>query len=78
MTKNQSPSGSVSHTKATKNFKSFSHELGPKGGIPPAHPRVHSYGDLKVLFSTLRKLYLLEILNHSISRKRKLSSKLKN
>lgn len=28
--------------------KSFSHELGPKGGMQSAHPRAHSYNDLKV------------------------------
>lgn len=29
-------------------FKSFSHELGPKGGIRPFSSRAHSYDDLKV------------------------------
>ncbi|XP_078441696.1 protein kinase superfamily protein isoform X2 [Wolffia australiana] len=29
--------------------KSFSHELGPRGGIRPSHPRAHSYSDLKEL-----------------------------
>lgn len=28
--------------------KSFSHELGPKGGMQFAHARAHSYNDLKV------------------------------
>lgn len=31
-----------------RGIKSFSHELGPKGGIQSAHPRAHSYDDLKV------------------------------
>lgn len=29
--------------------KSFSHELGPRGGIRPSQPRARSYSDLKVL-----------------------------
>lgn len=29
-------------------LKSFSHELGPKGGIPSAQPRARSFNDLKV------------------------------
>lgn len=39
---------SLSRSKAPKGLKSFSHELGPKGGIQPAHNRAHSYSDLKV------------------------------
>lgn len=40
-------------------LKSFSHELGPKGGIRPVHPRAHSYNDLKVqfCFSTLYTVF---------------------
>lgn len=34
--------------KVSKGLKSFSHELGPKGGMSSAHPRAHSYNDLKV------------------------------
>lgn len=34
-------------------IKSFSHELGPRGGVQTSHPRPHSYNDLKVmLFDT--------------------------
>lgn len=32
-----------------KCIKSFSHELGPKGGTQSVHPRVHSFNDLEVL-----------------------------
>lgn len=45
--KQSSPEG-LSSIKVPKGLKSFSHELGPKGGIPPSHPRAHSYNDLKV------------------------------
>lgn len=31
--------------------KSFSHELGPRGGIPLSRLRTHSYNDLKVLLA---------------------------
>ncbi|XP_065880657.1 probable serine/threonine protein kinase IRE4 isoform X2 [Euphorbia lathyris] len=45
---------SSNRCKAPKGLKSFSHELGPKGGIsPPAYPRAHSYSDLKVLLGSL-------------------------
>lgn len=30
-------------------IKSFSHELGPRGGVQASHPRPHSYNDLKVM-----------------------------
>lgn len=46
--------------KASKTKKSFSHELGPKGGIRPTPVRAHSYSDLRViqefLFIALRVL----------------------
>ncbi|KAL4566349.1 hypothetical protein LXL04_030463 [Taraxacum kok-saghyz] len=35
-------------------MKSFSHELGPKGGIRPLHTRAHSFSDLKELLRSLR------------------------
>ncbi|OVA18675.1 Protein kinase domain [Macleaya cordata] len=38
-------------------LKSFSHELGPKGGIRPAYPRAHSYNDLKELLGSLRSRF---------------------
>lgn len=38
----------ANYGKVSKGIKSFSHELGPKGGISSAHPRAHSYNDLKV------------------------------
>ncbi|XP_010254907.1 PREDICTED: probable serine/threonine protein kinase IRE4 isoform X2 [Nelumbo nucifera] len=46
------------HTrKLPKGLKSFSHELGPKGGIRPAHPRAHSYNDLKELLGSLNSRF---------------------
>ncbi|XVF36132.1 hypothetical protein REPUB_Repub19eG0032100 [Reevesia pubescens] len=41
----------------SKGLKSFSHELGPKGGIPSAHPRAHSYNDLKELLGSLHSRF---------------------
>lgn len=43
-----SSSENLNRSKVSKGLKSFSHELGPKGDIPPAQPRAHSYSDLKV------------------------------
>ncbi|KAL0325722.1 UNVERIFIED_CONTAM: putative serine/threonine protein kinase IRE4 [Sesamum radiatum] len=40
-----------------KCVKSFSHELGPKGGIQSAHPRAHSFNDLKELLGSLRSRF---------------------
>lgn len=37
--------------KGSKGLKSFSHELGPKGGMSSAHTRAHSFNDLKVEIS---------------------------
>ncbi|XP_042492106.1 probable serine/threonine protein kinase IRE4 [Macadamia integrifolia] len=49
---------SNSARKLPKGLKSFSHELGPKGGIrPPAQPRAHSYNDLKELLGSLRSTF---------------------
>ncbi|KAL8514409.1 hypothetical protein ACS0TY_013500 [Phlomoides rotata] len=43
--------------KVPKCVKSFSHELGPKGGMQFAHPRAHSYNDLKELLGSLRSRF---------------------
>ncbi|KAK6131184.1 hypothetical protein DH2020_035071 [Rehmannia glutinosa] len=43
--------------KVPKGVKSFSHELGPKGGIQSAHPRAHSFDDLKELLGSLRSRF---------------------
>lgn len=52
VTVRQSSPGAMPNSKAGKTFKSFSHELGPKGGIHPSPPRAHSYNDLKVFLLT--------------------------
>lgn len=54
VTVRQSSPGAMPNSKAGKTFKSFSHELGPKGGIHPSPPRAHSYNDLKELLGSLR------------------------
>uniref|UniRef100_A0A5B7BF23 non-specific serine/threonine protein kinase n=1 Tax=Davidia involucrata TaxID=16924 RepID=A0A5B7BF23_DAVIN len=54
--KHSSPEGTCS-SKVPKVLKSFSHELGPKGGIRPAHPRPRSYNDLKELLGSLRSRF---------------------
>ncbi|OMO75069.1 hypothetical protein COLO4_26341 [Corchorus olitorius] len=41
----------------SKGLKSYSHELGPKGGIQSAHPRAHSYNDLKELLGSLHSRF---------------------
>lgn len=38
-------------------LKSFSHELGPKGGIRPSYTRAHSFSDLKELLRSLRSSF---------------------
>ncbi|KAL3640836.1 hypothetical protein CASFOL_015804 [Castilleja foliolosa] len=43
--------------KVPKCVKSFSHELGPKGGIQSTHPRAHSFNDLKELLGSLRSRF---------------------
>ncbi|KAL5780460.1 hypothetical protein ACOSQ2_011197 [Xanthoceras sorbifolium] len=53
----QSLAEHVSSGKVSKGLKSFSHELGPKGGISSAHPRAHSYNDLKELLDTLHSRF---------------------
>ncbi|XP_059279154.1 probable serine/threonine protein kinase IRE4 [Lycium ferocissimum] len=54
VTVRQSSQGAMPNSKASKTFKSFSHELGPKGGIQPSPPRAHSFNDLKELLGSLR------------------------
>ncbi|GKV29885.1 hypothetical protein SLEP1_g38763 [Rubroshorea leprosula] len=65
----QSSADVVSGGKASKTLKSFSHELGPKGGIQSAHPRVHSYGDLKELLGSLHSSFdaAKEVVNAELS-----------
>ncbi|KAF8406405.1 hypothetical protein HHK36_008492 [Tetracentron sinense] len=53
----QSSPESISSRKVPKGLKSFSHELGPKGGIRPAFPRSHSYNDLKELLGSLNSRF---------------------
>lgn len=38
-------------------IKSFSHELGPRGGVQASHPRPHSYNDLKELLGSLHSRF---------------------
>ncbi|KAG2314452.1 hypothetical protein Bca4012_065137 [Brassica carinata] len=38
-------------------IKSFSHELGPRGGVQTSHPRPHSYNDLKELLGSLHSRF---------------------
>ncbi|KAK9113156.1 hypothetical protein Scep_020675 [Stephania cephalantha] len=46
------------HTrKASSGFKSFSHELGPKGGIQTTPPRAYSFNDLKELLGSLHSRF---------------------
>ncbi|XP_068655985.1 probable serine/threonine protein kinase IRE4 [Aristolochia californica] len=54
----QPPFREGTHTRKTSNgIKSFSHELGPKGGIQPVHPRPHSYNNLKELLRSLHSRF---------------------
>ncbi|KAK6245388.1 hypothetical protein SCA6_008478 [Theobroma cacao] len=53
----QSSAESAHSSILSKGLKSFSHELGPKGGIPSAHPRAHSYKDLKELLGSLHSRF---------------------
>lgn len=43
----------TSSHKLPKGLKSFSHELGPKGGIPSPQPRARSFDDMKELLGSL-------------------------
>ncbi|CBI19674.3 unnamed protein product, partial [Vitis vinifera] len=67
--KQSSPEG-LSSIKVPKGLKSFSHELGPKGGIPPSHPRAHSYNDLKELLGSLHSRFdaAKEVVNVELSK----------
>ncbi|KAK9270754.1 hypothetical protein L1049_026337 [Liquidambar formosana] len=56
-TRNQSSPERSCNGKVSKSFKSFSHELGPKVGTPPANPRAHSYNDLKELLGSLHSRF---------------------
>ncbi|KFK36169.1 hypothetical protein AALP_AA4G087000 [Arabis alpina] len=38
-------------------IKSFSHELGPRGGVQTSYPRPHSYNDLKELLGSLHSRF---------------------
>nr|XP_043640239.1 probable serine/threonine protein kinase IRE4 isoform X2 [Erigeron canadensis] len=51
---NRTEAGKTSADKMPEVLKSFSHELGPKGGIRPSHTRAHSFSDLKELLRSLR------------------------
>ncbi|XP_042508943.1 probable serine/threonine protein kinase IRE4 isoform X2 [Macadamia integrifolia] len=53
----RSSKDSISTRKLPKGIKSFSHELGPKGGIQHAQPRAHSYNDLKELLGSLHSRF---------------------
>ncbi|XP_010540353.1 PREDICTED: probable serine/threonine protein kinase IRE4 isoform X2 [Tarenaya hassleriana] len=48
---------SVPYGKVSMGIKSFSHELGPRGGIRTAYPRPHSYNDLKELLGSLHSRF---------------------
>ncbi|KAG7941678.1 hypothetical protein I3843_16G056600 [Carya illinoinensis] len=43
--------------KVSKGLKSFSHELGPKGGIQPTQPRAHSFSNLEELLGSLHSRF---------------------
>lgn len=47
-TEEQIAAEGTSSRKLPKGLKSFSHELGPKGGIPSPQPRARSFDDMKV------------------------------
>lgn len=53
----QSLPASFQVRKIPKGPKSYSHELGPRGGIRLALPRAHSYNDLKELLGSLRSRF---------------------
>ncbi|KAF6166614.1 hypothetical protein GIB67_005476 [Kingdonia uniflora] len=48
---------SLSTRNPPKWFKSFSHEIGPKGGVRPTQLRAHSYNDLKEILGSLRSKF---------------------
>ncbi|KAL1207744.1 putative serine/threonine protein kinase IRE4 [Cardamine amara subsp. amara] len=43
--------------KVSMGIKSFSHELGPRGGVQTPYPRPHSYNDLKELLGSLHSRF---------------------
>ncbi|XP_027091413.2 probable serine/threonine protein kinase IRE4 isoform X1 [Coffea arabica] len=47
----------TSNHKMHKGLKSFSHELGPKGGIPSVQPRARSFNDMKELLRSLHSRF---------------------
>ncbi|CAH8373421.1 unnamed protein product [Eruca vesicaria subsp. sativa] len=47
----------LSSRKVQIGIKSFSHELGPRGGVQTSHPRPHSYNDLKELLGSLHSRF---------------------
>ncbi|ESQ30953.1 hypothetical protein EUTSA_v10011200mg [Eutrema salsugineum] len=47
----------LSSCKVSMGIKSFSHELGPRGGVQASHPRPHSYNDLKELLGSLHSRF---------------------
>ncbi|CAA6667435.1 unnamed protein product [Spirodela intermedia] len=53
VTRKRSMYGSNFMKKMPEGKKSFSHELGPRGGIRPSQPRARSYSDLKELLGSL-------------------------
>ncbi|KAI3673154.1 hypothetical protein L6452_39270 [Arctium lappa] len=53
----QTEAGNLCVDKMPEVQKSFSHELGPKGGIRPSYTRAHSFSDLKELLRSLRSSF---------------------
>jgi len=51
LTRMQSLQESSSTSKTSMSQKSFSHELGPRGGIRASNLRARSYSDLKVFYN---------------------------
>ncbi|CAH2035750.1 unnamed protein product [Thlaspi arvense] len=47
----------LSTCKVSMGIKSFSHELGPRGGVQTPNPRPHSYNDLKELLGSLHSRF---------------------
>ncbi|KAH6765050.1 Protein kinase superfamily protein [Perilla frutescens var. frutescens] len=53
----EDPPNAITTYKVPKCIKSFSHELGLKGGIQSPNPRAHSFNDLKELLGSLRSRF---------------------
>ncbi|KAI8016159.1 putative serine/threonine protein kinase IRE4 [Camellia lanceoleosa] len=68
-TVDQSSPESMFVIEVPKGVKSFSHELGPKGGIRPVYHRAHSYNDLKELLGSLRSRFdaAKEVINEELA-----------